>query len=617
MKRKAIIILLISLVYAISAMAQDMNPYEILNNYYDAIGGLDKVKAEENFHFEGIIKIVGAGIEGIVDYWEISPNKIYQEIDLKVMKFTTGDNGNFSWIVDQNGKLQIQRDENTLNSRIIDELNAKFEFLDPESEYFQLKYEGIENIEGKDCYCIRTTNSINEDTIYEYYDIENYLLIKSIDVERSGESYTMFKEYKEVNGVLHPFLEETTDKITNEQQILQITLFETNIEVDESLFEPQEEESEDFIFENGKNVENISFEYYGEHLFIKVKINGVEKDWLLDTGASASVIFGDYAEELGLDLEGNLTGRGAGNTVEFSITTLPPFDIEGVHFEQQSIVCIPNLDILKRAMDREVAGILGYDFLSRFIIKVDYANELISLYHPDNFSYTGNGVIVDAPLDGNTFSLPMTINDKYTGNWSVDLGAGGLSFHYPYARDNNFHDLDGVLGVSFGAGGKIYDKSIMFDNIKIADFVIENQIIDIPMEEVSGAFGDRDQVGNLGNVLLKHFILYLDYENQRMIFEKGDDFRKEFPHGKSGFSSWRLEDNSIEIFFISPNTPAEDAGFEVGDIILSINGNSVDNYENILEMRELFKAEVGTEYIIKIDRDGDIKDIKLILKDLY
>jgi len=268
-------------------------------------------------------------------------------------------------------------------------------------------------------------------------------------------------------------------------------------------------------------------------------------------------------------------------------------------------------------MDREVAGILGYDFLSRFIIKVDYANELISFYHPDSFSYTGSGVIVDAPLDGNTFSIPMIVNDKYTGNWSIDLGAGGLSFHYPFARDNNFHDLDGVLGVSFGAGGQMYDKSIIFDKIEIADFVIENQIIDIPMEELSGAFADRAQVGNLGNALLKHFILYLDYENQRIIFEKGDDFGKEFPHGKAGFSFWRLEDNSIEIFFISPNTPAEEAGFEVEDIILSIDGNSVDNYNNILEIGDIFKAEAGTEFIIKVDREGEIRDIKLILRELY
>jgi len=328
--------ILIGLVFVSAVNAQNGNPYEIMNNYYEAIGGLDKVKAEKTTHFEGTITIVGAGIEGTIDHWGVNLNKYYQVIDLKVMKIISGDNGEFSWILDNNGKVQIQKDENTLNRRMVNELISNYEFLNPESEYFQFEYEGIENIDGEDCYSIRRTNSINNDTLYEFYDIESYLLIKSIELQRTGESHTMFKDYKDVHGVLHPFIQETIDKTTNEQHILQITLYETNIEIDESIFYPPEE-IDDFTFANGKNVENISFEYYGDHLFIKVKINGIENDWLLDTGASSSVIFGDYAQELNLDLEGEMTGRGAGSTMEFSLTTLPPFDLEGIHFEQQNV----------------------------------------------------------------------------------------------------------------------------------------------------------------------------------------------------------------------------------------------------------------------------------------
>jgi hypothetical protein len=40
------------------------DPYEILNRYFDAIGGLDRVKAEQSQQLEGTIAV--AGLEGSI-----------------------------------------------------------------------------------------------------------------------------------------------------------------------------------------------------------------------------------------------------------------------------------------------------------------------------------------------------------------------------------------------------------------------------------------------------------------------------------------------------------------------------------------------------------------------
>lgn len=71
------------------------DPYEVLSEYYNAIGGLEKVKDEITYYGEGSIEIVGSGLEGSFSEWHKRPIKNRQEVDLlfqnmqllKVMKW--------------------------------------------------------------------------------------------------------------------------------------------------------------------------------------------------------------------------------------------------------------------------------------------------------------------------------------------------------------------------------------------------------------------------------------------------------------------------------------------------------------------------------------------------
>ena len=113
-------IILILVVLAVNLPAQETmtNPYEILRKHYDAIGGLDNLQSERTTYYEGSISIVGTGLEGTAKMWTAYPLRQRQETDLTIIKQVTGDNGEFSWMVDANGKLIIQKDEQTLNIRL-------------------------------------------------------------------------------------------------------------------------------------------------------------------------------------------------------------------------------------------------------------------------------------------------------------------------------------------------------------------------------------------------------------------------------------------------------------------------------------------------------------------
>jgi len=77
------------------------------------------------------------------------------------------------------------------------------------------------------------------------------------------------------------------------------------------------------------------------------------------------------------------------------------------------------------------------------------------------------------------------------------------------------------------------------------------------------------------------------------------------------------DDDEIEVFYVSPNTPAARAKFEEGDIIKAVNDIPLELMDGVIALRELFKAEAGTEYRLEIRRDGRSRSIKIKLRDLF
>jgi len=585
--RTVTLALLVIFLTACLAQAEMSDPYEILQKHYEAIGGLDKIKVQKTRHVEGTVVIEGTGFEGTYVEWAQRPVRSRLDLDLTVFKLTEGDNGEFFWRVDQNGRLQIRRDERSLKEHRIKTLLAEFDHLNRESPNFDLSLEGIEKVGGADCYMVKMTNAINNDVTTSYYDKASFHLLK-------------------------------TEHPTKMKQILQITSIETNIPIDPSIFEPPAEGVADFRFLNGSSAENIPFKFIHDHLFLEIELGGKKTLWVLDSGAGATVVEKRFAEGLGLEPMGSLKGKGAGSVVDVSFTTLPAFSLPGVEFGEQKVAMIDLHWLFSEWFGLDVAGILGFDFLSRMVTRIDYANELISFYHPDHFEYKGTGVILDAPISqGNSFNLPLTVDGKYGGLWRLDTGAGGMWFHYPFAEKHGLLDLPGVQGMSAGAGGSGTYLSVQFNTIEFAGWTIEDPLISIPPGKGQGAFADEALTGNIGNSLLRHFVIYLDYKNERMIVEKGDHFGHIPPRDKSGLQIKKRPDGELEVMFVAEGTPAFKAGFKAGDIIRSVNGIDSKYLGGLIPVREMLREKPGTKYKIQVIREGKSKMLRLVLRDLY
>lgn len=595
-----------------AAAALTVDPYEVYFRYYKAIGGLEKIKKQESLYYEA--KIIVSGLQGTMKEW-IDYTSLHwaSDIDLQVYRQRRGFNGSTAWIVDTNNKLQVQKDAISEKKRRLRKHMERLAFLDRESPLFKLTYKGREKIAGQDCHVLQLTNTINNDILIEYFHTGNNLKMKSILKDGDGEEHTLYSDYRPVKGILRPFSRDITVLPSGQKQEIRVLKYEIDTPLSAEIFNPPAKDAADFVFTKGKSAGNIPFEFIENHIYLKVTIKGKKGLWILDSGAAISVMDFDYARQIGLEPAGRLRGQGAGNRVDLSFVTMPAYSLPGIRFEPQKIGCLNLKQIVSRFLGFDIAGILGYDFLSRFVTRIDYAAGKLSFYHPDYFVYKGAGRSVTAPLRGNLHSLPLTVDGKYSGLWALDLGANGLSFHHPYAMEHNLPALKGIETMAAGAGGMIKEKAVRFSSIELAGFVVSKPRISFPVEEVTGGFSSGEFIGNAGNTLFRHFILYLDYKNQQVIVEKGADFDRDFPENNSGLWLIVNDRGGYEVLYIIPGSAAEKAGFRKGDIVKSIAGKDAAAYPSLVKLRELFYREPGTTYAVEVERQGKLEKLSLIL----
>ncbi len=598
----------------VAAQGNLTDPYQILNQHFEANGGLERVKAEKSQYIEASLTV--AGLNGTLKVWTLKPDCSRSEADLGVLKVTQGDNGQYQWVLDVNGKLQkiTKLDEATIKRKGLKKRLDRFEYADPQSDVFTVTLEGIEKVEERDCYVIKIVNSINPDVQRSYINTENFLLEKTVGNDGDKSSETLYGDYREVAGLKVAFRSVQTSLETGQTQEVTVSRYDSNADIDRSIFDPPEQAGKDYKFAEGNSTEDIPVQFIGGHLYIPVTVGCKQRLWILDTGASVSVISKQFADELGLELQGDLKGKGAGGTIDLKLATLPPYSLPGIEFEEQTVAVMDTEELI-RHLGVDIAGILGFDFLSRFVMKVDYARELVSFYDPETFEYTGDGHKADVHMKNGVFMVEATLDGTHSGIWLFDVGASSVSLDGAYALQNGFTEKKGVESVARGAANAFGVKVIRCRSLEIAGFTVDNPPVSFPYGGTDSVF-TADRIGDLGSSLFKNFIIYCDYAGERLIVEKGDDFNQPIRLDRSGLKLAYGEQGEIEVVFVPEGTPAWKAGLREKDVVKSINGIDVKYLESVIAIRKMLQEDVGTKYSFVVDRDGQQKKLKLTLADL-
>ncbi|MFC1840587.1 hypothetical protein ACFL1N_13475 [Thermodesulfobacteriota bacterium] len=203
-------------------------PEEIITKNIEAIGGIKALNKIKNKKIVTIHKIVQRNMEVKDVIYQERPNNFYFSDESTPERATWGYNGKMVWHKNpHSGARILEGDEasNYLPSTIFDGPDG------PDARYKSMKTEGVEQINGKDCYkVVKTLETGPERTVY--YDKKSFMIVKI--TSHSTEEY--FEEYQKINGILFPYKEII---FLNGQKYLEITTdkIELNIKMPEGIFD--------------------------------------------------------------------------------------------------------------------------------------------------------------------------------------------------------------------------------------------------------------------------------------------------------------------------------------------------------------------------------------------
>ncbi|MDY0269282.1 aspartyl protease family protein [Trichloromonas sp.] len=612
--RRLFLALLLALFVALPVCAAEaVDPYRFFAAHYEAMGGLERFKRINSGWSVGTVRY--DGLTGTFESWSEKPLRYRLNEDFGIIRQSEGDDGTLRWRKDTNGQVEEVRDEETLKRRRIAELLENFEHLNPDSPWFSLSDEGHAAVEGIPCRVLRLDNRINSDVSRFFFAVDDLRVVKTVDTQPDVEIHTRYDDYRRVDGLWLPFRQVSNIHPRNKHREIVITAQRIDPPVNRQRFAKPAPATGAIDFPANDRAENIPFLFSENLIYLPVTLKGDTRWWILDSGASMSVIDADYAASLGLTPEGSIGGFGFGDLFTLSFVRLPPCRVGELTLPAQTIHAYKGL--AENSYEPVRVGILGYDFLSRFVTRIDYARRTISFYRPESFVYQGPGKIVDAPLKYRTFSLPARIDDLPDERFSLDLGSHRSSLHHPFAARHGLLKRPGVQTVSKGMASFSFETLSAFDRLEIAGFSIDRPLLTIPDEAGAGTAAVGELAGTLGNSLLRHFVLTLDYGKQQVMIEAGAEFNETFPEDHSGLLVGQGENGGPMVSFVAAGTPAQEAGFLAGDVIATVDGRPAAEYGGVLPIRELLRRAPGTKFDFTLLRQGREVHIELVLRELF
>ncbi len=612
--RKRIALLWIVLLSLLSFNSSwGMPAEEILSKHLEALGGKENLLKIKTSYVEG--KISYGGLEGNFISYSQFPDKSRQDVDFKMFQMSSGTDGKIYWRKDQNGKIrELEKVEKSF--AWTEDYFANFLYFFPDEYKREITYLGDEKDSLGEHYVIEIKPE-NGEPRKLFINKQTYLLDKYQQKMDIDVATTYLTDYRDIEGLKIPFHSHTTTGKPQYDADVEITEIKFNVAVDPSLFQMPREKVKDYAFSTPEGKTTVPFELANNHIYIKVLVNGRNPAYfLLDTGAGASCIDLTFARSIGLEITGKFEAKGVGGSEDAGFLELESLELGGLKMFQQKIVSL-SLSPLNIYEGREIQGILGYDFLSRFVFEIDYQKSRVTFYDPQSFNYTGKGEALEIELYGNTPHIKAIIDGKYEGMFTLDTGSRkSLDLHAPFVEEHNLLKKYPKAIQAFGGagiGGQTKSLQTRIKSIQIGNFLIQEPICGLSLAE-EGAFKSEKTQGNIGGGILKKFDVIFDYERKKIILEKNGLFAEKDELDKSGLLIvWK--DGKFLIQNIFEDSPAKKTRIEPGEEIISINNEPVSKY-TLSQLRDILTGKDGTKIKLQLKKDDKLREVSFKLKSL-
>ncbi|MFH6992397.1 PDZ domain-containing protein [Flavobacterium sp. FlaQc-48] len=418
----------------------------------------------------------------------------------------------------------------------------------------------------------------------------------------------------------------------------------------------------DFLIERHASKVTIPFKLINNLVFIPIKVNGIELNFLLDSGVEETILFSmEEKQEVSFNNVQKIKLRGLGSEEEIEglKSTNNTLETHGLKSSNHLLYIILDQNFnLSSHIGIPVNGIIGYKFFKNNLVEINYQKKKIVVHQ--------NNEGVRAKLSRKFKSIPITIErskpyiyatavvDTVAVPAKLLIDIGNSDAFWIFENDKiklpkkNFPDF---LGKGFS--GDIEGHRAKIDKFSIDEFNFKKPIVSFPdSNSIRNVKMVPGRIGSIGGEVLKRFTVVLDYADEKLYLKKNSKFSEPFTYNKSGITiqhnglQWVQETVHLEtvkvatsieesgyndkkdgnfrykfslkpvyeIVNIRKNSAAEKCGLLKGDIIVSIN-NAVPYKYSLQQINTLLKSEEDIWINLEVERKSLILKFRFKLED--
>ncbi|MEO0731479.1 MAG: PDZ domain-containing protein, partial [Bacteroidota bacterium] len=333
----------------------------------------------------------------------------------------------------------------------------------------------------------------------------------------------------------------------------------------------------------------LPFDLENDFIVINVLMdNAIPMRFIIDTGAENTIILEKTVTDLlAVSYRRTFSIRGADVNTELTAHLATGIDLrlaDALLARNRSMLVLDqNYFNFERITGTNIQGILGADFLMRFVVEFDFRRQILYLHEPAKFSPSKRHVEVPSIFIRHRpyLSLPISVSQPEPTDRRLLLDSGaGLSLLLHTFGDSSNVDLPVQTIPTYianGLGGSLEGSVGRTRTVGLGDKVLEDVITYFQPLDTTGLDFLNKREGILGNRILKRYNVAIDYVRQQVWFRpEGRVWKRKFKYDRSGLAIIAGGPNlrTFTVATVVPGSPADRAGIQVGDRIVGLNGTS-------------------------------------------
>ncbi len=275
---------------------------------------------------------------------------------------------------------------------------------------------------------------------------------------------------------------------------------------------------------------------------------------------------------------------------------------------------VNDYEILTSVYGVKIDGIIGYSFISRYILKINYDNSEMEVWTKGSMKYPRGGYLLNPRIQ----TLPVqdiTVKDEniIDARFLYDMGAGlNLMVTTDFIRDSALLQKNRKFFTkgAEGTGGTIDMSLTVVKEVKLGPYKFR-QVPIFVFEDKYNVTSYPNLGGLIGNDLLRRFNVILNYDKGDIHLIPNKFFHDPFDYSYSGIELYYHKGHII-LGDVAKDSPADLAGLQEGDIVIAIDNNFSQNMQQYKSALQ----HSGDKIRIIVKREGELMEFQFKVKSI-